>query len=150
MFLLLTAPMHCSQLRGWPNHKHDRKMLTNYTNSAYHIRTLHCAVKSKKFKCQISSSYLSCGHYCSKGESTKSSDGIRYKELTGCCHLQFRSYCFSLYNWLHILFIDCRKSTYSFFFFLSTKSTYSWKKKNVKETVMMKWNKLYRHDKISL
>lgn len=31
LWLTLTAPIHCSQLRGWANHTHDSTMLTNFS-----------------------------------------------------------------------------------------------------------------------
>ena len=36
----LTAPIHCSQLRGWTNHTHDSMMLTNYINNE-NLRRFH-------------------------------------------------------------------------------------------------------------
>lgn len=32
--------------------------------------------------------YLSCGHYGGKGQSSKIAYGVRNEELTNCCYLQ--------------------------------------------------------------
>jgi hypothetical protein len=84
----LTAPIHCSQLRGWENHTHESIMLTNCNNLNKKLQTLKdYAIIVKMIIRFLSASYLSCGHYGRKSQSTKSANCVGNKKLTNCCNL---------------------------------------------------------------